>query len=75
MPVVKDPCFFASVFNVIQDLIEDGEILAGHDISAGGMLTTLLEMCFANTEGGAAINLAGFDDTDTVKILLQSEPR
>ncbi len=74
VPVVKDPAYFASVFNVIQDLISDERILAGHDISAGGMLTTLLEMCFSNTEGGAAINLSGFDDRDTVKILFSQNP-
>jgi phosphoribosylformylglycinamidine synthase len=30
------------------------KIIAGHDISAGGMIVTLLEMCFANREGGIA---------------------
>ncbi|MDX9811916.1 MAG: AIR synthase-related protein, partial [Bacteroidales bacterium] len=74
VPMVTDPAYFASVFNVIQNLIEDEKILAGHDISAGGMLTTLLEMCFANTDGGAAINLSGFDDPDTVKILFSQNP-
>ncbi len=74
VPMVTDPAYFASVFNVIQNLIEDEKILSGHDISAGGMLTTLLEMCFANTEGGAAINLSGFDDSDTVKILFSQNP-
>ena len=51
-PTVKDPGYFAEVFNTIQDLIAKGKILSGHDISAGGMLTTLLEMCFSNTSGG-----------------------
>lgn len=36
-------------------------VLAGHDISSGGMVTTLLEMCFPNTEGGLDIDLSRFD--------------
>ncbi len=74
VPTVKDPSYFACVFNVIQDLIGKGKILAGHDISAGGMITTLLEMCFSNTTGGLAINLSGFDDKDTVRILFSQNP-
>ena len=58
MPTVTDPAYFAEVFNTVQDLIDKGKILSGHDISAGGMITTLLEMCFSNTEGGAAVDLS-----------------
>ena len=57
VPTVNDPAYFAEVFNTIQDLINKGKILSGHDISAGGMITTLLEMCFSNTSGGLTINL------------------
>ncbi|GHV56412.1 phosphoribosylformylglycinamidine synthase [Bacteroidia bacterium] len=58
VPTVKDASYFKTAFNAVQQLIEDGLILAGHDISAGGMITTLLEMCFANTEGGLYIDLS-----------------
>jgi len=58
----------------VQDLIIRDKILAGHDISAGGMLTTLLEMCFSNTEGGLAINLTALDQEDNVKVLFSQNP-
>ena len=73
-PTVKDPAYFAEVFNTIQDLITGGKILSGHDISAGGMFTTLLEMCFSNTEGGITVNLSALDESDTVKILFSQNP-
>lgn len=74
VPTVKDPSYFSEVFRTIQELIIKGKILAGHDISAGGMITTLLEMCFSNTSGGAEINITSFNDSDTVKILLSQNP-
>ena len=48
--------------------------MAGHDISAGGIITTLLEMCFANTEGGARINLHDIVGDDIVKMLFAENP-
>jgi phosphoribosylformylglycinamidine synthase len=74
VPTVNDPQYFAEVFNTIQDLINKGKILSGHDISAGGIITTLLEMCFSNTSGGLYINLTGFEEKDTVKILFNQNP-
>jgi phosphoribosylformylglycinamidine synthase len=74
VPTVTDPEYFKEVFNSIQDLIIKGKILSGHDISAGGMLTTLLEMCFSNTSGGISVNLTAIDESDTVKILFSQNP-
>ena len=74
VPSVKDPAYFAAVFNIVQELIIKGKILAGHDISAGGMITTLLEMCFSNTSGGLTINLSALDELDTLKILFSQNP-
>jgi phosphoribosylformylglycinamidine synthase len=73
-PTVKNPAYFADVFNTIQDLIIKDKILAGHDISAGGMFTTMLEMCFSNIAGGLSINLTAFNEKDTVKILFNQNP-
>ena len=73
-PTVKDPAYFSEVFNAIQKLIKKGKILSGHDISAGGMITTLLEMCFANTSGGISVNLTSVDEPDTVKLLFSQNP-
>jgi len=74
VPTVKDPSYFKDVFNTIQDLIREDKIISGHDISAGGMFTTLLEMCFSNTEGGIAVNLSELNENDTVKILFSQNP-
>jgi phosphoribosylformylglycinamidine synthase len=74
VPTVKDPAYFAEVFNTVQDIINMGKILSGHDISAGGMITALLEMCFSNPAGGLTINLTGLNEEDTVKILLSQNP-
>ena len=75
VPTVKNAEYFADAFNAIQQLIEKGWIMAGHDISAGGLITTLLEMCFANTKGGMHINLHDIcKDGDVVKALFAENP-
>ena len=73
VPTVVHPLYFQGCFEAIQTMIDKGWIMAGHDISAGGMLTTLLEMCFANTTGGLNINLYNMKD-DLVKILFAENP-
>jgi phosphoribosylformylglycinamidine synthase len=74
VPTVKNPEYFRDAFLAIQQLVNEGLIMAGHDISAGGMITTLLEMCFANTEGGMKLNLDKFQDADVVKVLFAENP-
>ena len=74
VPTVTNPEYFADCFNAIQELIRRGWIMAGHDISAGGLITTLLEMTFANTEGGLHINLHDLNGDDIVKLLFAENP-
>jgi len=74
VPTVKDSEYFRDAFNAIQTLVQKGLILAGHDISAGGLVTTLLEMTFANTKGGLNINLDKIKTDDLVKILFAENP-
>ena len=75
VPTVKNPEYFADAFNAVQEMIQRNWILAGHDISAGGLITTLLEMCFANTKGGMHINLHDLcQDGDIVKTLFAENP-
>ena len=74
VPTVKSPDYFRNAFNTLQELINNGWIMAGHDISAGGMVTTLLEMCFANTDGGLDISLDKIDCDDIVKMLMAENP-
>jgi phosphoribosylformylglycinamidine synthase len=73
-PTVKDPVYFGEVFNAIQELISKGRIISGHDISAGGMITTLLEMCFSNTDGGITVNLTAIGEEDIIKLLFSQNP-
>jgi phosphoribosylformylglycinamidine synthase len=73
-PTVKDPAYLRDTFNAIQDAIDKELILAGHDISAGGMIVTLLEMCFANVDGGLDVNLDVLPEKDIVKILFAENP-
>ncbi|MEE4215093.1 MAG: phosphoribosylformylglycinamidine synthase [Bacteroidales bacterium] len=73
-PTVNDPEYFKTVFNTVHELVNGRKILAGHDISSGGMITTLLEMCFANTEAGMSINLDALNEDDIVKLLFSENP-
>ncbi|NIJ45236.1 phosphoribosylformylglycinamidine synthase [Wenyingzhuangia heitensis] len=68
-PDIKDSAKFKTAFNTVQTLIEKGLITAGHDISAGGLITTILEMCFADVNLGANINISTLDEADTTKVL------
>ena len=73
-PSVQDAEYFRDAFLAVQELVNKGLILAGHDISAGGLITTLLEMCFANVEGGMEINLDKIKEQDLIKILFAENP-
>ena len=55
-----------NVFNTIQNLIRDEQIVAGHDVASGGLITTLLEMCFADNKLGAIIDLSELKENDTI---------
>ncbi|MGM9833091.1 MAG: phosphoribosylformylglycinamidine synthase [Candidatus Limisoma sp.] len=69
VPTIASAEYFAKAFNTVQRLVDESLLLAAHDVSAGGLITTLLEMTFANTRGGLQIDLNEFDEADTVKLL------
>ena len=73
-PTVTDAEYFLKAFNTVQDLIEKGMIASGHDIGGGGLITTLLELCFSNNESGLDLNLTGLNEADTVKLLFAENP-
>jgi phosphoribosylformylglycinamidine synthase len=68
-PTIKDNAKFKTTFNVIQALIKNEQIVAGHDVASGGLITTLLELCFANNNIGANIDLSELNEVDSIKIL------
>lgn len=74
VPSVEEAEYFRDAFAAVQELIAGGYVLAGHDISAGGLITTLLEMCFANTEGGLDVDLSAIPEQDLVKLLFAENP-
>lgn len=69
VPTIKDAAYFKKAFNTIQDLINDDQIAAGHDVGSGGLITTLLEMCFAGYNLDADLDLTGLNETDIIKVL------
>ena len=74
VPNVNDTQYFKNAFSVIQNLIKESTILSGHDISAGGLITALLEMTFTNQNGGLNINLDSMGCDDLIKILFSEQP-
>lgn len=74
VPTVSDAAYFRTAFHAVQKAITEGLVLAGHDVSAGGMITALLEMCFANVEGGIDLQLDAFNEADLIKLLFAENP-
>ena len=72
-PTVADANTFGVIFEAIQKLIKNNLVLAGHDISAGGLVTTLLEMTFANTGWGINADVPT-DGEDAVVSLFAENP-
>ena len=69
VPDVKDAANFKMTFNAIQSLIKEGKIDAGHDVGSGGLITTLLEMCFAQNAVGMELDLSNLGEKDWAKVL------
>jgi phosphoribosylformylglycinamidine synthase len=73
VPDIKDTEYFAKAFATVQSLINKEIILAGHDISSGGLITTLLEMCFPTEQAGLKLK-EKFLGTDPVRTLFAENP-
>lgn len=74
VPRVASADYFAAAFNAVQQLVEQQLLLSAHDVSAGGLVTTLLEMTFANVRGGLGIQLDAFGCDDIVRVLFAENP-
>jgi phosphoribosylformylglycinamidine synthase len=68
-PTIRDTELFIRAFNGLQSLIRQGKIVAGHDVASGGLVTTLLELCFADPALGASFDLSVLGEKDSVKLL------
>jgi len=73
-PAVASASSFGRAFTALQQLIEKGDVLAGHDISAGGLITTLLEMNFPNSRMGLEISLDEMRGKDIIHLLFSENP-
>ncbi|AJH15892.1 phosphoribosylformylglycinamidine synthase [Myroides profundi] len=69
VPTITDATYFKNAFNAIQELVANEQIAAGHDIGSGGLVTSLLEMTFADVNLGAKYDLTALNEKDTVKAL------
>lgn len=68
-PRIQNPNFFKIAFDAVQEAIQNDWIKAGHDVGSGGLITTLLEMCFADVDLGAKLDLSVLNEKDSVKVL------
>ncbi|MCG8698553.1 MAG: AIR synthase-related protein, partial [Bacteroidales bacterium] len=71
---VSDANFFKTTFETIQQLVGENKLLAGHDISSGGLITTLLEMCFTDNTTGIDADITSFNESDAIKVLFSEKP-
>ncbi len=69
-PDLDDPGLMTRTFNAVQRLLADNIILAGHDRSDGGLITTLLEMAFA---GNCGIEIDLGKQSDAMAALFSEE--
>ncbi len=74
VPTVRDAEYFVRAFNGVQELIGRGDVLAGHDVSGGGLITTLLEMVFGGNRAGLSVDLNPLRNDDLVKLLFSEKP-
>jgi phosphoribosylformylglycinamidine synthase len=74
VPGVTDPAYFAKAFETVQSLIRENLVLAGHDISAGGMITSLLEMTFGRNDAGMKIDMGNVEENDIIRLLFSEKP-
>ncbi len=65
VPDVADTTYFAKAFDAVQRLIGKDMVMAGHDVSSGGLITALLEMCFANKDGGVELDLTPLNPAES----------
>ncbi|MBO3698079.1 phosphoribosylformylglycinamidine synthase [Roseivirga sp. E12] len=73
-PTIDDADRFANTFNMVQAMIKEGKIMAGHDVSAGGLITAMLEMTFAQVDLGIAANLKAIKGIDDISTFFSEQP-
>lgn len=74
-PEVQDPDYFIDCFEIVNELVSDGVIVAGQSVGEGGLALAVGRMC---KNVGIDIDLSGIEDAysekDAVKILFGETP-
>ena len=73
-PDIASATYFATAFDAVQKLVREGKVMAGHDVSGGGLITALLEMTFADNSTGAEVNLDVLGESDLIRVLFSEKP-
>ncbi len=73
-PDVPDADYFARAFTAVQELVHRRLLLAGHDVSAGGLIISLLEMCFSRPGAGMKVDVSLLGEKDPVRLLFSEKP-
>ncbi len=69
-----ESAYLAKAFGAVQALVNEGKVLAGHDVSAGGLVTALLEMTFADNRSGIDLNLDALGEKDLIRVMFSEKP-
>ena len=72
VPDMEDASLVRRAFIAVQELIDKDLILAGHDVSDGGLITTLLEMAFAGN-CGLNVHIEPNNDCSAIESLFAEE--
>ncbi|HEU5145263.1 MAG TPA: phosphoribosylformylglycinamidine synthase, partial [Chryseosolibacter sp.] len=73
VPTIRDDAYFAEAFNAVQSLIKQGLVLAGHDVSEGGLITALLEMTFSVPDVGMNVDITPLNE-ELIRVLFSENP-
>jgi phosphoribosylformylglycinamidine synthase len=74
VPNVKDSAYFIRAFAAVQQLIRNNLVIAGHDVGSGGLISTLLEMCFTTQSTGIDADITTLEERDTIKAFFSENP-
>ena len=72
-PTVKNASYFVKAFNKIQELIQNDIISSGHDIGSGGLITSVLELCFPSLNIGLDLDLSTLGEKDIIRVLFSEK--
>ncbi|XP_038056272.1 phosphoribosylformylglycinamidine synthase-like [Patiria miniata] len=72
VPDLESTAVLVNAFNVTQELLAEGLLTAGHDVSDGGLITCLLEMTFAGN-CGMEVNIPNNNKASSLELLFAEE--